>query len=94
MKNNPLVLLILIGSFAGIISETTFGGRRELYSRSAGLDGFDDTGPSAREAIKIMAELVDEYGYHSSGGSFSIADTKEAWIVEMISPGRGGKESP
>jgi len=46
---------------------------------------------TAREAIKVMAELVKEYGYASTGESFSIADPKEAWIMEMIGPGPGGK---
>ena len=37
-----------------------------------------------------MTSLVAEYGYYSSGESFSIADPNEAWIMEMI--GKGGKE--
>ncbi|NCA80800.1 MAG: dipeptidase, partial [Sphingobacteriia bacterium] len=44
---------------------------------------------NAREAIKIMTDLVAEYGYFSSGESFSIVDPNEAWILEMI-----GKGSP
>lgn len=43
-----------------------------------------------REAIKIMTDLVNDYGYHSSGESFSIADANEAWVMELI--GKGGKE--
>jgi len=46
---------------------------------------------TAREAIQVMTSLVDEYGYASTGESFSIADTKEAWLMEMIGPGPGGK---
>ena len=51
---------------------------------------------TAREAIKIMGELVAEYGYASSGESFSIADPNEVWIMEMIGKGtemvtEGGK---
>jgi dipeptidase len=46
---------------------------------------------TAREAIKVMADLVDQYGYASTGESFSIADPNEAWILEMIGPGDGGK---
>jgi dipeptidase len=38
-----------------------------------------------------MTDLVAEYGYRSSGESFSIADTKEVWLMEMIGPGKGGK---
>ncbi len=44
-----------------------------------------------REAIKVMSELVSEYGYASSGESFSIADPNEAWIFEMIGKGPGNK---
>ena len=42
---------------------------------------------TAREAIKVMTDLVEEYGYYSSGESFSIADPNEVWILEMISKG-------
>ena len=29
---------------------------------------------TAREAIQVMADLVEEFGYYSSGESLSIAD--------------------
>jgi len=44
---------------------------------------------SAREAIKIMTDLVSEHGYYSSGESFSIGDKNEAWILELIGKGEG-----
>lgn len=44
---------------------------------------------SAREAIKVMTDLVAEFGYHSSGESFSIGDANEAWIIDMIGKGEG-----
>lgn len=79
------------------IGETTFGGRRELTNRE-GLLSYPDLmqlalerSKTAREAIKVMAELVREYGYRSSGESFSIGDKEEAWILEMIGPGQGVK---
>ncbi|MCK4644696.1 MAG: C69 family dipeptidase [Candidatus Aminicenantes bacterium] len=79
------------------IGETTFGGRRELRNPD-GLLHYStlmtlalQRAKTAREAIKVMAALVEEYGYASSGESFSIADTEEAWIMEMIGPGPGGK---
>jgi dipeptidase len=75
------------------ISETTYGGRSELRDP----DGIIDYGSliyitlqrakNAREAIKIMGELVEEYGYYSSGESFSIADANEVWILELIGKG-------
>jgi len=38
-----------------------------------------------------MVELVEKYGYYSSGESFSIADSQEVWIMEMIGKGDGAK---
>jgi len=32
---------------------------------------------TAREAIKVVTDLVAEYGYHSSGESFSFVDPNE-----------------
>ena len=79
------------------IGETTFGGREEL----ADPNGIMDYGSliyvalqrsrTAKEAIKVMTDLVKEYGYYSSGESFSIADPNEAWIMEMIGKGPGNK---
>lgn len=80
-----------------VIGETTFDGREELRNPK-GLLPYEtlmnlalQRAKTAREAIKVMTELVDEYGYNSTGESFSIADTKEAWILEMIGPGPGGR---
>jgi dipeptidase len=78
------------------ISETTFDGREELRDSTGLLHYWDLIGlalkraKTAREAIQVMTSLVAEYGYRSTGESFSIADTKEAWIMEMIGPGPGG----
>jgi len=80
-----------------VIAETTFGGREELINP----DGILDYGSliyitlqrakTAREAIKIMIDLVEEYGYRSSGESISIVDPNEAWILEIIGKGKGSK---
>jgi len=79
------------------IGETTFGGRSELTNREGLLNypalmqlGLERS-RTAREAIRVMTDLVAEYGYRSSGESFSIGDEEEAWILEMIGPGPGGK---
>lgn len=75
------------------IGETTYGGRRELRDKKAIMDYGSlmyvtlQRAKTAREAIKIIAALMDEYGYYSSGESFSIADPNEVWIMEMISKG-------
>ncbi len=80
-----------------VIGETTFGGREELINPKGIIDYGSlmyialQRAKTAREAIKIMTELVEEYGYYSSGESFSIADANEAWIMEMIGKGEGRK---
>ena len=79
------------------IVETTFDGRLELQNREGLLDYFSlmrltlQRAANAREAIKCMAELVEEYGYNSSGESITICDPNEAWIMEIIGKGPGRK---
>lgn len=79
------------------ITETTFGGREELWETEGIIDYGSliyialERATSAREAITIMTALVDEYGYCSEGESFSICDKNEAWIMEMIGKGKGQK---
>ena len=76
-----------------IITETTFGGREELIDTTGIIDYGSliyitlQRAKTARQAIEVMTSLVEEYGYASSGESFSIADKDEVWIMEMI--GRG-----
>jgi dipeptidase len=80
-----------------VIGETTFGGRPELFSGEGTMDYGSliyialQRSRTAREAIKIMTSLVEEYGYCSSGESFSIGDPNEVWIMEMIGKGKGRK---
>lgn len=75
------------------IGETTFGGREELQDTTAIVDYGSliyltlQRAKTAREAIQVMASLVEEYGYYSTGESFSIADPNEVWILEMIGKG-------
>ena len=78
------------------IAESTWGGREELWD----LDGKSiiDYGSliyialqrsrTAREAIKVMTDLVAQYGYASEGESFSIGDPNEIWIMDMIGKGK------
>ena len=85
-----------INEYQVAIAETTFGGRDELVD-TAGIMDYGSMiyialqrSRTAREAIDVMTSLVAEYGYCSSGESFSIADPDEVWILEMV--GKAGKE--
>ncbi len=78
------------------ITESTWGGRDEL----AGTGIIDygsliyitlERAKTAREAIKVMTDLVKDYGYASSGESFTIADPDEVWIMELIGKGKADK---
>ena len=79
------------------ITETTFGGRPELEDPNGGIDYGSliyitlQRAKTAREAIDIIVELANTYGYCSSGESFSLIDTEEAWIMELIGKGPNDK---
>jgi dipeptidase len=75
------------------IGETTFGGLHQLEDTTGTIDYGSlmflamDRAKTAREAIKIMGELVEKYGYYGGGESFSIADPNEVWIMEIVGKG-------
>lgn len=79
------------------IGETTWGGRAELRDPEALVDYGSlmyialQRAKTARDAIQVMTDMVAEYGYYSSGESFSISDPEEVWLLEMISKGPGNK---
>lgn len=79
-----------------VIAESTWGGREELAG--TGLIDYGSLiyitlqrAKTAREAIKVMTGLVKDYGYASSGESFSIADPDEVWVMELIGKGKADK---
>ena len=75
------------------ITESTFGGRKELIDTTGILDYGNliyitlQRSKTAQEAIQVMTDLVAKYGYCSSGETFSIADPNEIWLMEMIGKG-------
>ena len=75
------------------IGESTFGGLPQLDDTTGTIDYGSlmflalQRAKTAREAIKVMAELVDKYGYFGAGESFSIGDPNEVWIMEMVGKG-------
>ena len=79
-----------------IIGETTWGGREEQVDPNGIMDYGSliyvtlQRAKTAREAIETIVSLANEYGYPSEGETFSIADTKEAWIMDLV--GKGANE--
>ncbi len=47
---------------------------------------------TAREAVELIGELIETYGYYGTGETLPIGDTEEGWVIEMApSPeGKGG----
>ena len=80
-----------------IIAETTYGGRPELEGNNGIMDYGSliyvalERAKTAREAIKVIVDLANTYGYYSSGESFSIADTEEVWVMDLIGKGKDEK---
>ena len=76
-----------------IIAETTYGGRPELYDSTGVMDYGSliyvalQRAKTAREAIEVIVDLANTYGYCSSGESFSIADKDEVWVMDLIGKG-------
>ncbi len=87
-----------INEFQLSIGETTYGGRPELGKQEGAIIDYGSLiyitlqrAKNAREAIRTFHELISEYGYYSSGESFSIADPNEVWSLELIGKGDGHK---
>ena len=80
-----------------IIAETTYGGRPELEDPNGIMDYGSliyvalERAKTAREAIAIIVDLANTYGYYSSGESFSLADTEEVWVMDLIGKGPDNK---
>ena len=80
-----------------IIAETTYGGRPELEDPNGVMDYGSliyvalERAKTAREAISIIVDLANTYGYYSSGESFSLADTEEVWVMDLIGKGPDNK---
>ena len=75
------------------IGETTYGGRQEMQNKK-GMFLIEELArialercKTAREAIVLMGELAQKYGYGDSGECLTIADPKEVWIFEIQGEG-------
>lgn len=86
-----------INEYQVTIGETTYGGREEMVDTTGIIDYGSliyialQRSKTAREAIHVMTTLAEKYGYCSEGETFTICDPQEAWIMEMMGKGAGGK---
>ena len=76
------------------ISETTYGGVAALQKQPGAIMDYGNLewvtlqrAKTARDAIHIIDDLMQTYGYASEGESFSISDSSESWIMEIIGKG-------
>ncbi len=87
-----------MNEFQVSVGETTYGGLETLWHQDGAIMDYGSLiyialqrSKTAREAIKVIADLMEKYGYYSEGESFSIADANEVWIMEIIGKGQGEK---
>ena len=78
------------------IGESTYGGRDEMVNKQGQIDYGSlmylglQRAKTAREAIKVMTQLVEKYGYISGGESFTICDPNEpgSWRCRAVATTR------
>lgn len=76
------------------IGESTFGGREELQSEKGLIDCETLTrlmlerADTARDAIRIGGQLIEQHGWNDGGEALTIADTEEVWLMEIVGPGK------
>ena len=72
------------------IGESTFDGRKELVSKKGLLNCYElsrliaERCRTAREAITLIDELTQKYGYNDLGECLTLADKKEVWHLEIV----------
>lgn len=81
------------------IGETTIGGNKILNNPNGWMWGYSNYGntslmalglqraKTAREAVKIIGSLAEEYGYAQTGEHLTISDKKEVWAMEIFGAG-------
>ena len=81
------------------LGETTIGGRRDLRNENAWLwvySNFQETSlmslalqraKTARDAVQVMGELAETYGYRQFGEHVTVVDGNEVWAFEIFGPG-------
>ncbi|KAJ9471614.1 putative dipeptidase [Diplonema papillatum] len=84
-----------MNEFGLAIGETTFGGLPQLSVQPQAKMDYGtliwtalQRAKTAREAIHVMANITNQYGYYSSGETFSISDGSEVWVMDFIGKGK------
>lgn len=82
------------------IGETTFGGLGNFSHQPGALVDYGSLiwitlqrSRNVSEAITTMDAIMQTYGYASNGESFSLADPREVWLMEVMSKGPGERGS-
>ncbi len=57
-------------------------GKRIFYSSELSRVALERT-KTAREAIRLMGELIEKYGYYGTGETLLVVDPNEGWVMEM-----------
>jgi dipeptidase len=71
------------------MGESTSSARRELREARGMIDCWTiqdialERAKTAREAVRIMGDLVEEYGWYGSGEIINVTDGNEVWICEF-----------
>lgn len=76
------------------IGESTFGGP-DVLTNPAGMFMIEELErvalqrcTTARDAIRLIADLIKVYGYGDGGECITIADPKEVWQMEILGEGK------
>ncbi|MEF2144204.1 MAG: C69 family dipeptidase [Desulfovibrionaceae bacterium] len=64
-------------------------GKRIFYSAELSRVALERS-KTAREAIAIMGELIEKYGYYGTGETLLVADANEGWVMEMCAYDKNG----
>ena len=57
-------------------------GKRIFYSAELSRMAMERC-KTAREAVQLMGELIEKYGYYGTGETLIVADPVEGWVMEM-----------
>ena len=66
-------------------------GKRIFYSAELSRVALERCS-KARDAIRLMGELIAQYGYYGTGETLLVADPEEGWVMEMCAYDENGTD--